>query len=246
VTEALTDDRLLGGRVRLAQPARGYRVAIDTVLLAAAVPARAGERVLDAGCGVGGAALCLAARVPGVTVTGLDADTDLVRIAAANAEENGVTDRVSFHSGDIASPWSVLPRGTFDHAMANPPYLAAGAGRASADGRKAAATVEGGADLVSWIDVCLSAVRARGSVTVVHRADRLEALLAAFAVRAGGIVVFPLWPSDGADAKRVIVTARKGSATPTRLARGLVLHHASGGFTDEAEAILRHGTALDI
>jgi len=246
VTETLTDDRLLGGRVRLAQPAWGYRVAIDTVLLAAAVPARAGERVLEAGCGVGGAALCLAERIPGVAVTGVDADADLVRIAAANAEENGVAGRVSFRAGDIAPQGTGVERGTFDHAMANPPYLAAGTGRPSAEGRKAAATVEAGADLGDWIGFCLSAVRDRGSVTLVHRADRLEALLAAFAGRAGGIVVFSLWPSAAADAKRVIVTARKGSAAPTRLARGLVLHEDGGAYTDEAEAALRHGAALEI
>jgi len=246
VTETLTDDRLLGGRVRLAQPARGYRVAIDTVLLAAAVPARAGERVLDAGCGVGGAALCLATRMGGVAVTGIDADADLVRIATTNAEENGVADRVSFRAADIALGGTGLPRGTFGHAMVNPPYLVAGAGRPSADGRKAAATVENGADLGSWIEFCVSMVRDRGSVTVVHRADRLDALVAVFAGRAGGIVVFPLWPSEGSDAKRVIVTARKGSATPTRVARGLVLHAADGAYTDEAEAVLRHGAALDI
>lgn len=81
---------------------------------------------------------------------------------------------------------------------------------------------------------------------MVHRADRLDALLAAFSERAGGIVVFLLWPSEGADAKRVIVAARKGSAAPTRLARGLVLHTNSGGYTEAAEAVLRHGAAVDI
>jgi len=162
------------------------------------------------------------------------------------AEENGVADRVSFRAADIALGGTGLPRGTFGHAMVNPPYLVAGAGRPSADGRKAAATVENGADLGSWIEFCVSMVRDRGSVTVVHRADRLDALLAVFAGRAGGIVVFPLWPSEGSDAKRVVVTARKGSATPTRVARGLVLHAADGAYTDEAEAVLRHGAALDI
>jgi tRNA1(Val) A37 N6-methylase TrmN6 len=72
VTEHLTDDHLLGGRLRFSQPARGYRIAIDPVLLAAAMPARAGERVLDAGAGTGAASLCLAARVPECRIVGLE------------------------------------------------------------------------------------------------------------------------------------------------------------------------------
>ena len=67
-----TEDALLGGRVRLLQLRRGYRVAVDSVLLAASVEASAGARILDLGCGTGAVALCLAARVPGVTVVGLE------------------------------------------------------------------------------------------------------------------------------------------------------------------------------
>ena len=69
---ALTKDRFLGGRPRLYQPAQGVRAGSDAVLLAAAVAAKAGESALDVGCGVGPAALCLACRVAGVRVTGLE------------------------------------------------------------------------------------------------------------------------------------------------------------------------------
>src|SRR5512139_3877326 len=74
IPEHLTDDRLLGGRVRLQQPASGFRAAIDPVLLAAAVPAGEGDIVLDVGCGTGAAALCLATRVEAAHVTGIEAD----------------------------------------------------------------------------------------------------------------------------------------------------------------------------
>ena len=62
--EETREDRLLGGRVRLIQPLSGYRAATDPVLLAAAVAARPGERVLDLGCGDGASSFCLAERVP--------------------------------------------------------------------------------------------------------------------------------------------------------------------------------------
>ncbi|HEY2110716.1 MAG TPA: methyltransferase, partial [Dongiaceae bacterium] len=65
---AVTEDAILGGLLRLRQPAKGLRTGIDPVFLAAAAPATKG-RVLDLGCGVGTAALCLARRLPAVEVT---------------------------------------------------------------------------------------------------------------------------------------------------------------------------------
>ena len=107
MAEHLTDDHLLGGRVRFSQPARGYRVAIDPVLLAAAVPARAGERVLDAGAGTGAASLCLAARVPECRIVGLELQRPLQRIASHNVTQNGLDARVEMvegRSGAAAAP----------------------------------------------------------------------------------------------------------------------------------------------
>lgn len=243
---AVSDDALLGGRVRLLQPVAGYRVAIDPVFLAAAVPAAAGDSVLDIGCGVGAAALCLAARVAGCRVTGIEAQRELVRVAAENVARNGVADRVMIMAGDIGHPPPRLEPGSFAHVMANPPYLDADAARPSPLPAKATATVEGAADLATWVRFALAMARPRGSVTFVHRADRLEQLMAQFVGRAGGIVVLPLWRGAGKPAKRVIVHARKDSGAPTRLLPGLVLHEADGRYTTAADAVLREGKAIDL
>jgi len=243
--EALTADTLLGGRVRLLQPAHGYRAAIDPVLLAAAVPAEGGQQVLDLGAGAGAASLCLAHRVELCRVAGLELQRAMVRLANDNAALNGLKDRVAVMEGDVLRPPPRLAPGSFDHVMANPPHLEAARASPAAAPGKAAATREGEAALAAWIALGLAMLRAKGTLTLVHRADRLDALLAALHGRAGGIVVFPLWPmADGRPAKRVIVQARRGVATPTRLAAGLVLHRADGGFSDAAEAVLRGGAAL--
>lgn len=241
---ALREDRLLGGRIRLRQPAAGYRVAVDPVLLAAAVPAREGEQVLDLGCGVGAAALCLLARRPEARVLGLELQPSLARLAAANARANQAGAAFAVVAGDVLRP-PLCRRGRgFDHVMANPPHLAAGTVRPPAEAGRAAANVEGAAKLADWTAAALDLVRPRGTVTFLHRADRLEALLAALSGRAGGIVVVPLWPGAGRDAKRVVVQARRGVRTPTRLTAGLSLHRPGGGFTPEAERVLRDGGAL--
>ncbi|MGH7006957.1 MAG: tRNA1(Val) (adenine(37)-N6)-methyltransferase [Stellaceae bacterium] len=240
----VSDDALLGGRVKLLQPTAGYRVAIDPVLLAAAVPAAAGEAVLDIGCGVGAAALCLAARVPGSRITGIEAQRDLVRLATENAARNGVADRVAIMAGDINHPPPRLEPGHFAHVMANPPYMEAETVSPSPLPGKTTATVEGDADLAAWVRFAFVMARPRGSITFIHRADRIEHLLAQFAGRAGGIVVLPLWPGAGKAAKRVIVHARKDVATPTRLLPGLILHEADGRFTAAADTVLRDAKAL--
>jgi tRNA1(Val) A37 N6-methylase TrmN6 len=242
----VTDDALLGGRVRLAQPASGYRAAIDPVLLAAAVAARAGERVLDAGAGVGAASLCLAARVAGCRIVGVERDSALVALFERNIAANGFGDRVSALAGDIAEPLPALAPGAFDRVMINPPYLTAEAADAPPDAGRAAAMVEDAVDLAAWLDFGLAMVRRKGTLTVIHRADRLDALLAALYGRAGDVAVLPLWPKAGQAARRVIVAARKGIGGPARLLPGLVLHAPGGAYTAEAEAVLRGGGALDL
>ncbi|MFQ5958391.1 MAG: tRNA1(Val) (adenine(37)-N6)-methyltransferase [Alphaproteobacteria bacterium] len=248
MTEAATEDALLGGRVRLRQPATGYRAAIDPVLLAAAVPAAAGETVLDVGAGAGAAALCLAARVEGCRVFGIEIQRDLVRLAGENAALNACAGRVDIMLGDLTRVPPRLAAGTFDHVMANPPFHEAGRTDPSPDPGKAAASVESAGGLADWVAFCLKMVRQHGSVTFVHRADRLDALLALLSPGAGAIVVFPLWPdaAGARPAKRVVVQARKGMATPLRLARGLALHADGGGYSARAEAILRDGAALEL
>jgi len=243
---AVTEDAILGGTVRVRQPAAGFRVAIDSVLLAAAVAAEPGEEVLEPGAGVGAAALCLARRVAGARVTGIEVAPDLVRLAGDNARLNGLAPAVNIMIGDIARPPPRVLPASFAHVMMNPPYLPASRAQAPPDAGKARAHVEGEADLAAWLDFAFHMVRPRGTVTVIHRADRLDAILARLHARAGAIVVFPLWPGrDGKPAKRVLVRAERGGQTPLRLAAGLVLHEADGRYTAEADRVLR-GAALEL
>lgn len=242
-----TEDRLLDGRLRLFQPVRGYRAAVDPVLLAAAVPAAAGESVLDLGTGVGTAALCLAHRAPGAAVTGLEIQPALAAAArrgvAANALGDGFGGRVRIVTGDLRHPPADL--GTnFDQVMANPPYQSADHGHPPEDPSRALANVEGDTRLAHWLDAALDRLRPKGRLTLVHRADRLDEILAGLWGRAGEVVVFPLWPAAGRPARRVLVAARKGVRAPLRLAPGLVLHEADGAYTAAAQAILRDGAAL--
>jgi tRNA1(Val) A37 N6-methylase TrmN6 len=177
VKGVLTEDAMLGGKIRLQQPKEGFRAAIDTVFLAAAVPAKAGQCVLEAGTGSGAAALCLAHRVEGVKITGIDVNPRMVLLADANIQLNREAETIRVAVGDVAGRLPEDFDAAFDHVMMNPPYLPDTSTHVSPNPDRALATVESGADLKRWLKYGHDALRSKGYLTVIHRADRLDEVI---------------------------------------------------------------------
>ena len=239
----LTTDHLLDGKIRLCQPAEGYRAAIDPVFLAASIAAGPGERILELGCGVGTAALCLARRVPAARIVGMDAEPELIALARLNASANNLEDSLTFHEGDVLAPCETVITGGFDQVFANPPFLRAERATVPEARLSRVSDVEGVAGLQDWLAAMLRLVRPKGRLTVIHRPDRLGEILAGLQGRAGDVRVLPMWPRQGSAAKRIIVAARRGVKTPMRLQPGLVLHEGDR-YTAEAERVLRSGHGI--
>ncbi|NKD77218.1 methyltransferase domain-containing protein [Haematospirillum sp. H1815] len=236
------ENKLLGGRVRLLQPLEGYRVALDPVFLAAAVPGSGCGKVLDVGMGTGAAALCLLARLPVDSLCGVELVPSHADLARQSVLANGYEDRCSVLCADLRSRPAPVPGSSFDVVISNPPYH--GQGTFPSDPGRAHAHMED-VPLRDWIIFCLRCLKPGGWLVVVHRMDRLGEMLATLQGRAGGVEIIPLWPRVGQEAKRVLVRARKGSGSPLRLLPGLVLHNVSGDFTDAAQAVLRDGFSVD-
>jgi tRNA1(Val) A37 N6-methylase TrmN6 len=239
-----TSDAVLGGRVTLRQPAVGYRVAIDPILLAAACPAEPGETIADLGCGVGTAALCLVRRVPDVRCVGVDLQSELAELANENARENGLAEHATFLAGDILDRALPIYAKPADHVIVNPPYLKRGTATPSDNPVKALANIEGEADLAAWVAAAAKAARPGGTITFIHRADRLPELLALLGARCGGLVIQPLHPKAGAAAHRAIVAGRLDQRLPAILLPGLIVHEPDGSFAPLLERVLRDGAAL--
>jgi tRNA1(Val) A37 N6-methylase TrmN6 len=232
---------LLGGRVRYAQSRRGFRTGIEPVLLAASVPARDGERVLEGGTGAGAALLCLAARVPAIAAVGIERDPELAAIATRNVAENGYAGRLSVVQSDLAALTDI---GMFDHACANPPWHDQGSTASPNSAREAAKRAA--PDLLRrWAGQLSERLRAGGTITFILPAASLPEALSAFAAAGcGSPTLLPLWPKAGRAAKLVLLQGVKGGAGRFQLLPGLVLHLLEGGYTPEAEAVLRAGAAL--
>jgi len=243
--DAPTDDAFLGGRLRLLQPARGYRAGVDAVLLAASAPVAAGDDVIDAGSGVGTVGLCVAWRCPGVSVTLIERESVLAGLARQNVARNDLAGRVRVVAADLGDP-SVLAADGCDHLLANPPYQIVGRGRRPPDAIKAAAHEMPAEALETWARFFARVVRPGGTVTIIHRADALSDLFAVLDGRFGAVLVKPVHPRPEQPAIRVLVRAIKGSRAPLTIAPPLALHAADGSFTPQLDAVLRDGVAVDL
>jgi tRNA1(Val) A37 N6-methylase TrmN6 len=217
---------------------------MDAALLAAACDAAPGQRVIEAGCGVGGALLAAATRRPGVRFAGLERDPAAADLARDNVALNAMDDRVEIIEGEVERGFRALELPVFDAAISNPPFFDdPDALRAPAPEKAGAWMADGG--LAAWTGFCLKAVREGGTITLIHRADRLADILALLAPKAGSFKVRPVAPFADAPAKRVIVRAIKIGKAPLVLLPPLVLHEREGsGHSAAAEAILRGDAAL--
>jgi tRNA1(Val) A37 N6-methylase TrmN6 len=243
----LSRDAFLGGRLQVWQPRRGYRAGVDPVLLAASVPARAGQSVLELGCGVGVAALCLAARVPGVSLTGVEIQPDYADLARRNAAAAGVALEVI--TADLEALPADLRQRRFDHVIANPPYFLRDHSTAAMDAGRETALGEG-TSLDAWMAVAARRVVDGGRVTVIQRAERLPELIALMTARLGSVEVLPLTPRRGRPAQLVLIRGRKGGRAAFRLADSVLMHTGAAHDTDRDSytplvgSVLREGAAL--
>lgn len=244
----LTLDGFLDGRLQILQPANGYRAGTDPVLLAAAVHAKAGQRVLDLGCGAGVASLCLGFRVGGLGLTGLEVQPAYADLARRNSRANNLAMRVI--EGDIAQLPKVLRQEGFDHVIANPPYFRAGHGTPAANIGKEMAFREEAA-LSVWVDAAIRRLKPKGQLTFIHRIDRLPDLLGLLDGRVGSIAVMPLVARNGHDAGRFLIRAQKGGQAAFCLHAPLILHEGAAhdrdreNYSKAARAVLRGGESLD-
>lgn len=236
---SVTENTLLGGRVRLRQPTKGYRAGMDAALLAAAVVAAPGQRVLEAGCGTGAVLTQIAARRPGVALTGLERDPAAADLARRNAALNAIADRTTVLTGDVAAGFRALDLPPFDWAVSNPPFFDdETALRAPAPEKRAAWIADDG--LAAWTRFMTQGVREGGRIVLIHRADRLADILSLLGDKCGSLAVRPVHVFSEDPAKRVLVQAVRAGRAPLRLLPPLILHDRSGAkHTPEAEAILR-------
>ncbi|WP_323769469.1 methyltransferase [Antarctobacter sp.] len=246
--DALTEDAMLGGRVRLLQPAYGYRAGTDPVLLAAAVSALPGQSVLELGCGAAPGLCCLGVRVPGLRLSGLELQPGYADLARRNLAHNSLVGTI--WTGDLGSPPPEMKIQSFDHVFANPPYFEAGK-RIVAEGGDREIALAGATPLADWVNCAAKRLKPRGYATFIQRAERLPELLSAMATCLGALELLPLLPREGRPPRLILVRGRKEGRAAFRFHAGQVIHkgqrHEEPGsrYTDRFEQVMMHGAALE-
>ena len=245
-----SEDAILGGRLRVRQPLRGHRVGHDAILLAAATCARATERTIELGAGVGAAAFAIAARVPGMKVTLVEIDPALCALAKHNARLNGLEDRVTVFGADAESTESLKSEGlspaSFDRVLMNPPFHDARRHNVSPDpGRRLAHSGEAGL-LKRWIDSAAWLLKTSGVLVLIWRADALDDVIETLQPVFGAIAVLHVYPRADAAPIRVLVRAEKAGSTSRKSYPPLVLNDETGRPTPVAEAIMRDAKTLSM
>ena len=244
---ALSRDAFLGGALHLWQPRQGYRAGIDPVLLAASVPAQAGQSVLELGCGAGAALLCLGRRVPGLKLTGLEVQAPYAGLARRNANQNGIEAEII--EGDLADMPGDLRQRRFDHVIANPPYFDRDASTPAQDAGRETALGEA-TPLADWVEAAARRTAPKGYVSFIQRAERLPDLMAAMQAHLGSLELLPLIPRPGRAARLVLMRGRKGGRAAFCLHDGFVLHEGPEhpgdreNYSKAMSCVLRSGAAL--
>lgn len=249
MTETLTHDAFLGGKLHVWQPRKGYRAGVDPVLLAAATPAKAGDTVLELGCGVGTASLCLSARVDGVSITGVELQSDYADLARRNAAENGAD--MSVVAADLAALPDDLRQRQFSFVMMNPPYFDRQSGTAATDAGRDRA-LGGDTPLTLWLDVGIKRIAAKGHLVLIQRMERLPEVLGGIKGRLGSVVICPIAGREGKAPELFLLKARQDGRSPFRMTTPLIMHEGPThdgdreSYTHSIGDVLRNGAALPI
>ena len=239
-TPPLTDDAVLGGRLKLLQPATGHRAGHDAILLAAAAP-KSGS-ALEFGAGVGSAGLALLVRDIVSKLTLVEINSGLAVIAAENAKRNGFSDRVDVVCADVTSDLP-LSNDAFDIVLMNPPFNDE-THRASPDPQRAIAHRAAETTIEDWIAAANRYCKAGGTLALSHRPDATLPILKSLERRFGAIEMIPVFPKPEQAAIRLILRAIKGRKTPAKMLPGIILNNHDGSLSTIAERILRDGAAL--
>lgn len=242
-----TIDKLLGSRFEVEQPAEGYRIAVDTLLLASAVPAQAGQNVFEPGCGVGGAMLALACRVPELSITGLEIQPEMAALCASNIARNGMADRLSVMAGDIAALPPALC-GEFDQVMMNPPFHDHRTHSVSSlESKRLAHAETDTADLGQWLEAGARALAPDGVLTLIHRADRQVEIERHLLDLGFSGQVKPVLSHQKRGAKRIILRAfraKNGCKPEMAVLEPFVLYGEDNRYNSMANALLRDAAAM--
>ena len=218
--------------------AEHFRLGTDSVLLADFANRTSAKRGIDLGCASGAIGLIMLANNSRIHMTGLEIVPEAAELARENMSANGFDDRSSIVAGDIREVKTLFTAGSFDLAVANPPYFAAGSGALSpVDGRDAAR----GELSCTMEDICRAAAflcHTGASFCLVHRPERLAELIRCLSACGFEPKRLRLVSERARTAPNlVLVESRRGGKPGLKIEPPLILKNDDGSESEEYKRI---------
>jgi tRNA1Val (adenine37-N6)-methyltransferase len=235
----LSHDSLLGGRLTVRQPRRGYRFSIDALLLAAHCRPKPRQRIIDLGTGCGVVAMLLAWRHPHVTLCGVELQPELAAAAMANVRDNALEQRVKIVTGDMLAFRGEGFPVPVEWVVSNPPYRVLRSGKLNPDSQRAVARHEIRITLAQVAATAARLLKLGGRFVTIIPCERLADLMVALrSVSLEPKRLRLVHSRREQPARLALVEAVSGAGSGVQVAAPLVIYAAEGGYTPEVASLL--------
>ncbi len=229
--------------LKVIQGARGYRFSLDSIILASLAHPPHRGRVLDLGAGCGVLGLILARQYPGIRVTGIEIQPQLVERARRNVVLNGLEGRMEILEGSYARIEDLVPEASFQYVITNPPYRKVGTGRLNPEEEKAIARHEMHGGLDTLLRAAHHALVPKGKLGIIFTATRAVDLL--HLCRLHGLEPKRMrfvHPYLGEEAQSIFLEGVKGGREgEVRVEPPLFVYSSPGVYSSEVAGMLGEG-----
>ena len=244
----VSEDKFLGGKLVINQLKSGYRAGNDPVLLAASLVLRPEQTLLDLGCGVGTAFLCVLARENSIKVTGIELQKQLSDLAIKNSLKNNfVADIINCNLHKL---YHNIGQKKFDHVILNPPFFYSNSGTLSKNKQKLVSKFVKEDELRSWLSIAMGRLKPKGEISLISRASTLGLVLGVLEQKVGSIKILPISSFENKPSSRLIVSGKLGAKGDISLSFPFIMHQkvvsktGKNFFTSEAEGVLYKGNSI--
>lgn len=231
------DDLQLEG-LRIIQKRSGFRFGMDAVLLADFARVEAGDRAADFGTGTGILPLLLAGRGRGAHFDAFEIQPDMADMAKRSVSLNGLAERITVHSLPVETADSVIPAGSLDAIVCNPPYGVPGTTLLNPNAALSTARHQSGEGLIAWFRMAYRLLRGKGRFMMIYPAPRmLEAMTALSKARLEPKRFRLIYPYADKPANLVLIEALKDAKPMLHPEPPLIVYESDGSMTTELKRI---------
>lgn len=237
ITDLMENERLddlQKNGLKIIQKTDGFCFGMDAVLLSGFASVKPGERALDLGTGTGIIPLLLSAKTKGDHFTGLEIQTEIMKMAQRSVALNGLEKKIDIIQGDIKEASRIFGAASFDVVTSNPPYMNDAHGLKNPGDVKAISRHEVLCTLEDVVREGTKALKPGGRFYMVHRPHRLAEIITVMRqYKLEPKRMKFVHPFADKDANMVLIEAVRGGGAWLKLEPPVIVYKEPGVYTDE-------------